>query len=210
MMLNSLAACAITLSPSTSDAEVTAYSGRLRASGGQPGGYADFPVPTHLAELWDRRDLAEADHRAAYIALIKQVGLPWSGMSDALYDRHYAPEAWHPYPDTVPVLESLRSRSVPVVVLSNIAWDLRTVFQHYNLDHLVTDYVLSYQVGAKKPDPRIFRIACDRLGHAPADVLMVGDDLKADAGATAIGCAFHAVDHVPVDERPRALLDAVA
>jgi putative hydrolase of the HAD superfamily len=41
---------------------------------------------------------------------------------------------------------------------------------------------------------------------------MVGDDRVADAGAAALGCPVHLVDHLPVDRRPnalRAVLDLV-
>jgi HAD superfamily hydrolase (TIGR01493 family) len=192
------------------DAEVEACAGRLRACGGQPGGYADFPVPAHLAELWSRRDLTAADHRAAYTALIRQAGLPWPGLADTLYDRHYAPGAWQAYPDALSALELLSDRGVPAVVVSNIGWDLRTVFAHHGMDHLVAGYVLSFEAGVKKPDPRIFRMACGLLGHDPEDILMVGDDPVADAAAAAAGCAFLPVDHAPVEERPQALLDALA
>lgn len=192
------------------DAEVATYGALLRESGGQPGGNSAVPVPADLAEPWARRDLDPADHRAAFVGLTRQVDLPWPDLADALYDRHYQPEAWSPYPDTVAVLELLRDRGIPVAVLSNIAWDVRPVFARHGLDDLISAYVLSYQVGCKKPDPRIFQVACQRLGQDPADVLMVGDDLSSDAAATTIGCAFRAVDHLPVDARPRALLDAVS
>ncbi len=194
---------------SAADDAVVEYAARLHESGGQPGGRADVEVPAELAELWARRDLTSADHRAAYSALVSRAGLPWPGLVDVLYDRHYAPEAWEIYPDTVAALRLMQSRGVPVAVLSNIGWDLRTVFKYFNVDHLVAGYVLSYEVGVKKPDPRIFQLACALLGADPASVLMVGDDPVADAGATAIGCAFAAVSHAPVGSRPRALLDAL-
>jgi HAD superfamily hydrolase (TIGR01493 family) len=192
------------------EAEVADYAERLHESGGQAGGRPDVTVPARLTNLWARRDLTASDHRAVYTALVEQVDLPWPGLADILYDRHYAPEAWDPYPDTAAVLELLSDHSIPVAVVSNIGWDLRTVFKAYGFDRFVSAYVLSYEVGVKKPDPEIFRIACGSLGHDPASVLMVGDDRTADAGATAIGCAFHAVDHVPVRERPDALSNAVA
>jgi len=192
-----------------SDAEAATWAERLHASGGQPGAYSEFDVPAHLTDLWARRDLSAEDHRAAYTALVEAAGLPWPDLADILYDRHYAPEAWDAYPDTIEVLELLRSRGMSVAVVSNIGWDLRTVFKHFGVDHLIAGYVLSYEVGVNKPDPAIFELACDLVGHAPADVLMVGDNATADGGAQAIGCSFQLVEHAPVTARPRALLDAV-
>ncbi len=44
------------------------------------------------------------------------------------------------------------------------------------------------EAGVAKPDPRIFRQACQRLGQAPVAVLHIGDDLRADVlGARAAG-----------------------
>jgi putative hydrolase of the HAD superfamily len=190
--------------------EIAHYAGLLHDSGGQPGGYTDFPVPAHLRELWEHRDLDRADHQAVYTALMRQAGLPWPGIEDLLYDRHWRAEAWLPYPDTRATLEVLKQRGIPVAVLSNIVSDVRPVFAHYGLDDFVSAYVLSFEQGIQKPDPEIFRRACDMLGQDPSDVLMVGDNVVADGAATIIGCAFRAVPHLPVTERPRALLDAVA
>lgn len=43
-------------------------------------------------------------------------------------------------------------------------------------------------VGVRKPNPKIFQIACERLGVEPKNVLMIGDNLEADVcGAEAFG-----------------------
>lgn len=48
--------------------------------------------------------------------------------------------------------------------------------------------VASAQVGASKPDPRIFALACERLGATPEETVMVGDDPWSDVdGATGAG-----------------------
>ena len=48
--------------------------------------------------------------------------------------------------------------------------------------------VSSASVGLHKPDPRIFELACARLGVAPEEAAHVGDHHYADiVGATAVG-----------------------
>ncbi|MCX4745382.1 HAD-IA family hydrolase [Kitasatospora sp. NBC_01287] len=178
---------------------------RLTAHGALPGGPAPDAIPQELAEAWEKRDLSPAQHRAAYAGLVRAAGAPMADLADALYDRHMTPRAWRPYPDAEPTLHELRRRGVPVVVVSNIGWDLRPVFREHRLDGLVDDYVLSFEFGAQKPDRAIFQAACDRLGLAPGEVLMVGDDRRADGGAAALGCPLHLVDALPVDQRPAAL-----
>ena len=158
--------------------------------------------------LWEDRDLSAEHHRAAYTGLSRTAGLPWD-VHDALYARHMTPAAWRPYPDAAAVLGALRERGVPVAVVSNIGWDLRPVFGAYGVDGDVARFVLSFEHGVKKPDPRIFRIACDALGAAPQDTLMVGDDQVADAGASALGCRVLLVDPLPAAERPDALGDVL-
>jgi HAD superfamily hydrolase (TIGR01493 family) len=123
-----------------------------------------------------------------------------------LYERHRSPDAWRPYPDAEAVLKELRRRGVRVAVVSNIGWDLRPVFVRHGLDGYVDAYVLSYELEVQKPDPRIFRTACELLGLPPEQVLMVGDDVPCDGGATALGCSFLQVEPLPVDLRPEALL----
>jgi putative hydrolase of the HAD superfamily len=162
-------------------------------------------LPEALRELWDRRDLDAASHRAAYQGLSLAAGLPDPALAEVLYDRHMEPEAWRPYPDAKATLRELGRRGVPVAVVSNIGWDPRPLFVHFGLDELIGVYVLSYEHGAKKPDPALFKVALDALGRTGAETLMVGDNPSADGGAVALGCAFHHVLPVPVDERPDAL-----
>jgi HAD superfamily hydrolase (TIGR01493 family) len=189
--------------------QIAYYAERLRDSGGQPGGYSgDIPLPDRLRPLWERRDLDSSAHRDVYTELMRMAGLPWPGIEDLLYEQHWRPHAWVPYPDARQALERLRSRGIPVAVLSNIPRDVRPVFRHHGFDPLVAGYVFSYEQGLQKPDPEIFRRACGLLGHDPADVLMVGDSVDDDGAATAIGCGFRAVAHLPVDQRPDALLQA--
>ncbi|MET8285893.1 HAD-IA family hydrolase [Streptomyces sp. NPDC051639] len=196
-----------------SEAELTRKAADLEAVGALAGGAAPArPLPTDLAEVWRRRDESAASHRAAYTGASRLVPLPDPALHEALYDRHMRPAAWHPYPDAAEVLAALRGRGVAVGVVSNIGWDLRPVFREHGLDPYVGAYVLSYEHGIQKPDARLFATACEALGAAPEDTLMVGDDRRADGGAAALGCAVHFVDHLSAAARPdglRPVLDLV-
>ncbi|MEU3510280.1 HAD-IA family hydrolase [Streptomyces longwoodensis] len=187
------------------DAELEGTARALEAAGALPGGAAPQWVPEELAQLWRRRDESAALHRAAYTGLARRVPLPDPALYDALYERHMSPAAWAPYPDAAEVLRTLVDRGVRVGVVSNIGWDLRPVFRAHGLDAHVDAYVLSYEHGAQKPDPGLFRVACEALGADPRRTLMVGDDRRADGGAAALGCAVHFVDHLPARLRPDAL-----
>ncbi|WP_037854663.1 HAD family hydrolase [Streptomyces sp. NRRL S-340] len=185
--------------------ELTEAARGLEEAGALPGGAPPVRVPEELAGLWEVRDRSAEQHRAAYTGMSRRVSLPDPALHDALYDRHRTPQAWAPYADAPEVLRTLRERGVAVGVVSNIGWDLRPVFRAHGLDAYVGTYVLSYEHGIQKPDPRLFAMACAALGAEPEDVLMVGDSREADGGAAALGCAVHFVDHLPVAERPDAL-----
>ncbi|HEX7308631.1 HAD-IA family hydrolase [Lentzea sp.] len=165
-----------------------------------PVGLADGMDP-ELADGWLRRDLDPDVHRWVHVKLLEDALVP---DAEDFYGQLVHPDSWFPYPDTRAALEFLRD--VPVAIVSNIAWDIRAVFEKYDLLHLVDEFVLSYEEGVVKPDPKIFTTACERLGVDPRNAVMVGDSEEADGGAVAIGCSFRLVDPVPTSDRPDALL----
>ncbi|NEC64335.1 HAD-IA family hydrolase [Streptomyces sp. SID9727] len=181
------------------------YAAELEAFGALPGGPNPKRMPEDLVDGWAHRDESAELHRAVYTGLARQVALPDPGLYDALYDRHLSPDAWQPYPDAAEVLAGLRAAGVRIGVVSNIGWDLRPMFRAHGLDRYVDAYVLSFEHGVQKPDARLFHTACTLLGRDPADVVMVGDDRRADGGAAALGCEVRFVRHLPVDERPDGL-----
>ncbi|RDI67323.1 HAD family hydrolase [Nocardia pseudobrasiliensis] len=156
---------------------------------------------------WDNRDLDSELHRKAYLEVLRQSGLA-AERAERLYARSVDPDGWTPYPDTGKVLEGLATRGIPVAVVSNIAFDFRPAFVARGWDPHVAAFALSYEIGAVKPDPRIFEWALERVGARNA--LMVGDSAEADGAATAIGCEFALVDPLPTFERRTGLLDALA
>jgi HAD superfamily hydrolase (TIGR01509 family) len=174
--------CGVTLDP----ARATALADRLVAAG-RAGGPLPSRVPPPLSEAWAARDLSAAAHREAYTGLAATVRHDVEGLTEALYDRVTRVEGWQPFADTEPTLRALREAGVPVAVVSNIGFDIRPMFRAWGLADLIDAWTLSYEVGRCKPDPEIFRMACEALGVQPRCALMVGDT-PADAGAVAAGC----------------------
>jgi HAD superfamily hydrolase (TIGR01493 family) len=158
---------------------------------------------------WENRDLDPVLHKKVYLEVLRQSGVPREEQARVLYDRLITPTEWTPYPDTEAALKSSAAKGLRVGVLSNIAFDIRPAFSTRGWDAHIDEVVLSYEVGAIKPDPAIFRIAVERLGVPAEEVLMVGDSEEADGGAKALGCAFALVDPLPTHERPDALLAAL-
>lgn len=167
-------------------------------------------LPPELAEDWACRDLDPALHRRVSLASLAASGLGLTPQeASATYEQMLEPAAWQPYPDTMPALKRLRAKGIPVAVVSNIPWDIRTVFRRHDVEDLVDEFVLSYTEGVMKPDPKIFLVACERLGVAPEDALMVGDSAEADGGAARVGIRTAIIQPLPCDQRPDALLSTL-
>jgi HAD superfamily hydrolase (TIGR01509 family) len=177
---------------------------RLTAPVGQ---HVDMTPDAHHA--WVNRDLEPSLHREAYLHVLRESGLA-DHHAESLYERVVEPSSWTPYPDTADVLKGLRRQGIKTAVVSNIAFDIRPAFQLLDVAQYVDEFVLSFEVGAVKPDAAIFEAALTRLGVAAADALMVGDSDEADGGARAIGCGFALVDPLPTVERPDGLISALA
>ncbi|MEU5265032.1 HAD family hydrolase [Amycolatopsis sp. NPDC021455] len=162
----------------------------------------------HL-HAWHHRDRDPDLHRKVYLEVLKKSGVPRADQAKALYDRLIDPSQWTPYPDTEAALKATAERGLKVGVLSNIAFDIRPAFTARGWDAYVDEFVLSFEVGAVKPELEIFRKAVEALGVPAAETLMVGDSEEADGGARALGCEFALVDPLPTADRPDALLTAL-
>src|SRR3954454_18514315 len=160
-------------------------------------------------EAWVNRDLEPHLHREAYLHVLRESGLP-DEHAAALYERVINPGSWTPYPDTAEVLESLHRQGIKTAVVSNIAFDVRPAFLALGVADYVDEFVLSFEVGAIKPDAAIFETALARLGVEAPHAVMVGDSDEADGGARAIGCGFSLVDPLPTSERTDGLTRAIA
>ncbi|WP_127792855.1 HAD family hydrolase [Agromyces sp. LHK192] len=106
------------------------------------------------------------------------------------YFEHYR-AAWTLHDDALPCLADLRARRPDVRI--GVITNGDPAFQQRKLDRvgltgLLDGVVASGALGIVKPDPRIFRHACDGLGVAPDDAAYVGDRLRTDAiGAARAG-----------------------
>lgn len=157
--------------------------------------FGDFQLdfsPTHLplyekinVEAWrafERGDLPRERLRSErFERLFTALGLQADSVSfgDA-YLRHLSEHA-----DLLPGAEDVVRRLATVVDLMIITNGLQEVqrprFARATICKHFADFVISEEVGAAKPDPRIFAEAFARMNHpAPAEVLIVGDSLTSD------------------------------
>jgi HAD superfamily hydrolase (TIGR01509 family) len=176
---------------------------RLTAPVGQ---HVDMTPEAYHA--WVNRDLEPHLHREAYLHVLRESGLA-DHHAETLYGRVIDPSSWTPYPDTADVLKGLHRQGIKTAVVSNIAFDVRPAFDAIGVDDYIDEVVLSYEVGAIKPDAAIFETALTRLGVDAAHAVMVGDSDEADGGARNIGCGFALVDPLPTTQRRDGLVKAL-
>jgi HAD superfamily hydrolase (TIGR01509 family) len=147
-----------------------------------------------LDQLWERarevdpeseRDLDPDRHREVFDRTIAEAPGIDLELADALYAIMH--RQWDVYDDVLPVLEALRDKGVRVAMLSNVGFDLTPTLERTGVGALVDGAVMSYAVGVVKPDPGIFQRALEVLDLPAAEVLMVGDAWRDDAGAAALG-----------------------
>ena len=86
---------------------------------------------------------------------------------------------------TVALVDDLRAAGVPVALVSNAFG--RDCYAGFDLAALADEVVISAEIGIRKPSRRIYALACERLGVAPEQAVMV-DDLQQNLdGAARIG-----------------------
>ena len=135
---------------------------------------------THLGQGRDQAGLA-ALRRACAEVLRDALGRPELDLGEVERTLLGAIR-FEPFPDAVPALEALRAAGVRVVAASNWDVSLHEQLAATGLTPLLDGALSSAEVGAPKPDPRIFTRALALAGAGPEEALHVGDDVQADVG----------------------------
>jgi HAD superfamily hydrolase (TIGR01549 family) len=130
-------------------------------------------------------------NRAMLPALLSHLGLktPSDALLFRLVETVYDYSAYFSmYPETLPVLQSLKERGLKLVVVGNWAPSLHRMVAAFELGELLTTIVSSAVVGAAKPDGFFFHRALKQAGLKADEVLHVGPSMQEDvAGASAAG-----------------------
>lgn len=90
------------------------------------------------------------------------------------------------FDDLAPYLEKW-SRSHTLALLSDAMPSILPFLEQYGIRRFFTEAVVSTQIGALKPSPRMYAEILRRLGAAPSDCLFVDDRLCNVRGAVAAG-----------------------
>ena len=126
------------------------------------------------------------------VAICEAMGLPEpsaNAVTQALKRRDEMYGMWfRPREGAVETLTELRARGFELALISMCAPDTPPMWEASAFAGLVDVEVFSSVVGLRKPDPAIYRYACDALGVEPSECLYCGDGAYRElTGATEFG-----------------------
>ena len=134
---------------------------------------------------------AFADHDGDIAALLSALTIEPTpdlvGAVRALEERELTNDI-HLYADSLPAVQALREHGVRTALVSNCSHNTRAVVERLGLEAAFDAVILSFEVGAQKPEPEIYRLALERLGITqPSRAVFVDDQADYCDGAAAIG-----------------------
>ncbi len=93
-----------------------------------------------------------------------------------------------PVPESIAVLSHLKSEGYKTGLVTDCSAEVPAIWQDTPFAPLFDVTVFSCVVGLKKPDPRIYQLAAERLGIEPSSCLYIGDGSSQElTGADAVG-----------------------
>ena len=158
------------------------YTAAMRPWVRQAYGPDEAESPIHALE---RGDITESEFEEILAsALVTVHGGPVP--ADGLLKRMFAGSVMQP--EMLDLIRELRGSGVRTGLLSN-SWGRPDSYPRDLLDELFDDAVISAEVGMRKPEERIFRLAVERLGLSPAECVFVDDVEGNIVAAKALGFA---------------------
>ena len=97
-------------------------------------------------------------------------------------------KALTPKNGAVDILKSLRGLGYKIGLITNCSADVPLFWKNTEFSHFFDVTIFSASVGMKKPDPKIYNLACEQLGVEPNECLYIGDgDSNELSGASQLG-----------------------
>jgi HAD superfamily hydrolase (TIGR01549 family) len=126
-----------------------------------------------------------------WLAALRDVGIDDAALAERCgqsYNR-YRKNHLKLWPGALELLVALRERGLKLGLVTNgFAETHREKLVLLNLEEAFDEIFIADEIGMIKPDPRLFRLACERLGAEPAASAMVGDRYERDVrGAHEVG-----------------------
>jgi len=164
---------------------------------------AEYTAKRLMDELVRAGQGTDASRGPVYFAkVLEEIGVSDEAVAQLaprLAARHAERNLWcRVRPGTAEALQELKQRGHRLGVISNSDGRIEALLESVGLAHHFDFIIDSHVVGIEKPDPRIFRMGCERAGVEPGEVVYVGDIYEIDiVGAQAAGLRAILID--PLD-----------
>lgn len=135
----------------------------------------EFEAVVQDCMLWDEKGNINKDHIKDMLKKTYGIELPYEDLNvywDQILWEHYVP-----YDDAAYTLEQLSGKYMLALLSNGPSDGQRNKLRQCGLDKYFDPerIIVSGDYGIKKPDPRIFIIACEKLGVKPEEAVYVGD-----------------------------------
>jgi putative hydrolase of the HAD superfamily len=98
---------------------------------------------------------------------------------------NYVRRALQSKPDALDTLTELKACAYKIGLLSNCSIEIPLLWQQTAFANLIDSPTFSSRARLKKPDPRIYQLACERLGVMPDSCLYIADGEDYELAAAA-------------------------
>lgn len=135
--------------------------------------------PERSRRFWDR----------VYRRLLGELSVPFGdSLAAAIYRTFTDLASYRLFPDVLATLDRLRAAGVRMGVVSNFEEWLERLLESLGVTAYFDVRVISGVEGVEKPDPKIFRLALDRMDVGAGESAYVGDSPQFDVEpATSVG-----------------------
>jgi epoxide hydrolase-like predicted phosphatase len=152
---------------------------------------SDLGLPTgaidrRLAEVWTAGSIGRITEAEVHRAVREALKLDDERL------HAFMDDLWQEYlgtlnEDLVDYIRGLRPRYRLGLLSNSFVGAREREEQRYSLHKIADAIVYSHEVGMMKPDPRVYLLACERLGVEAAEALFVDDTETALEGARRVG-----------------------
>jgi putative hydrolase of the HAD superfamily len=118
-----------------------------------------------------------------------KIPLDPEGIAQAIKIRFdYSKKTLVPRADTLSTLKQLRSKGFKIGLISDCTYEIPSIWDRTKLAKHFDSVIFSCIYGIKKPDPKIYLLACKKLKVKPKNCIYVGDGSSRElTGALQVG-----------------------
>lgn len=139
----------------------------------------EFETAVQRLMLWDEYGAIGKDHVFGRFCKTYHLAEEWEKKLTDHWVQHFG-DYTRSFPESRETLEKLKNKYRIGLLTNGYPHMQRRKLELSGLEDLFEAVVVSGEHGIHKPDPAIFKIACDKMGVLPEEVIFVGDTFSTD------------------------------